>query len=350
MNQLAMLCKERNNRFQPKKSTLSQPVKTWSEKDVFNGKIIDAFVIILRTRGCSWMHQSGCSMCGYFTDSAWQSVPNNDLLSQFNHALQHYKDQSVVKIFNSGSFLDDTEVSSTVQNQIIETLSQHPVNKISVESRPMYVTKEKLTCLHKHLGSSVLEIGIGLETSSDLIRKQAINKGFNLNSYKKAAQIIHDLEMFLKTYVLVKPPFLTEKEAIADCIQTIHDIADITDLISLNPTNVQRFTLVEYLWKRQQYRPPWLWSVIEILTHGLKTYPSIRFQCDIAGGGKPRGAHNCPHCDQDILKQIRNVSLTQSLDDFSDVECSCKDLWYDQLALEPLSFGSLHDVQRWKPI
>lgn len=350
MNELARLCRERNRRFQPKKTNLSKPVKNWSEKDVFNKKIIDAFVIILRTRGCSWMHQSGCSMCGYFTDSAWKTVSNEDLLTQFNEALQHYNDQPVVKIFTSGSFLDDAEVPSTVQNKIIESLSQHQIKKISVESRPTYVTKENLNRLQQHLSKSKLEIGIGLETSSDLIRKQSINKGFNFSSYKKAARIIHESEMLLKTYVLIKPPFLTEKEAITDSIQTINDIAELTDLISLNPTNVQRFTLVEYLWKRHQYRPPWLWSIIEIIKQGISTYPDIRFQCDIVGGGKPRGAHNCKQCDHDIINQIRTISLSQSLNDFTDKECSCKDLWYDQLDLEPLSFGSVQDVQRWKLI
>jgi radical SAM enzyme (TIGR01210 family) len=350
MNELADLCKQRNRRFQPKKTSLTKPVKTWSEKDLLDGNIIDAFVIILRTSGCSWLKRSGCSMCGYFTDSAWTEVSDESLLLQVEQALQHYKNQPVIKIFNSGSFLDDAEISSSAQRKIIERLSIYPLKKISVESRPRFITKEKLTFLQESFPMGLLEIGVGLETSSDLIRTQAINKGFTFASYEKAAQIIHDQHMKLKTYVLIKPPFLTEQEAILDGIRTIHDIATLTDVISLNPTNIQRFTLVEYLWNRGQYRPPWLWSIKEILTYGLTTYPKIRYQCDIVGGGKPRGAHNCPHCNRDILTEIRNISLSQNLNDFKEIECSCKDLWHDQCTLEPLSFGSMPDIQRCEPL
>ena len=97
------------------------------------------------------------------------------------------------------------------------------------------------------------------------MREKAINKGFTFNDYKKAATLLKKHQMNVKTYVLMKPPFLTEKESLNDCIQTTKDIAPYTDLISLNPTNVQRHTVVEYLWKRNQYRPPWLWSIVEYL-------------------------------------------------------------------------------------
>lgn len=349
MNQLASFCKDIKQSFHPKKRNRCRPVSCWSEKDVLNGKIIDAFVIILYTPGCSWALHSGCSMCGYFNDSAWQTVTEAELLNQVQTAMDQYNNEPLVKIFTSGSFLDDSELSKTVQYEIINRLSVH-TKKISVESRPSYVTEQKLDAIQNHLHSGTFEVGIGLETANEYIRKHCINKGFSYTDYQTAAERLKNHDFSLKTYVLVKPPFLTEQEAINDSIQTIVTVAELTDIISLNPTNVQRHTLVEYLWKRQQYRPAWLWSVIEILKTSKKNHPDLRLQCDVAGGGKPRGAHNCKQCDHDFLNAIKDFSLTQRIKDLSALECQCKPQWLDQLELEPLSFGAIIDTQRWKHI
>ena len=83
MKELIQLCKLFKKDFTPKISDPTKPVRCWSEKDVLEGKIVDTFVIILRTRGCSWSLNSGCTMCGYFNDSIWEKVPDKYLLKQF---------------------------------------------------------------------------------------------------------------------------------------------------------------------------------------------------------------------------------------------------------------------------
>jgi len=59
----------------------------------------------------------------------------------------------------------------------------------------------------------------------------------------------------------------------------VKKINGLTQTISLNPTNVQRNTAVEYLWKRKQYRPAWLWSMVEILKES-KTLTNAVVKCD----------------------------------------------------------------------
>jgi len=72
MNELNQFCKTLKKGFTPKIQDQTKPVRCWTEKDVHNNKITDAFVMIFRTRGCSWALHSGCSMCGYFNDSMWK--------------------------------------------------------------------------------------------------------------------------------------------------------------------------------------------------------------------------------------------------------------------------------------
>ena len=121
----------------------------------------------------------------------------------------------------------------------------------------------------------------------------------------------------------------------------MRDIHHITDTISFNPVAVHRRTFVEYLWRNKRYRPPWLWSIIEILVRSKEIVGDMRLQCDIVGGGKSRGAHNCFKCDTKILDAITTFSLYQDTNIFEKLSCSCKELWIEHLELEPLTFGSL---------
>jgi len=343
MNELAKFCKQLKQDFKPKIQNPKKPVSFWSEKDVIDGKITDAFVIIFRTQGCSWALKSGCSMCGYFNDSMWEKVSDEDLITQFKTAMNKYSDQKFVKIFTSGSFLDDKEIYPKVRNDILDKLSES-TKKISVESRPEYITDKSLSEIKKTIVSEMFEIGIGLETANDSIRNDYLNKGFSFDDYKKAASILKKHKMNLKTYVLIKPPYLTEKESIDDAIKTVDKIKKITDTISFNPTNVQRKTFVNYLWQRKKYRPAWLFSVVEILKESKKIAPDVFIKCDIAGGGSIRGAHNCKNCDRNYLNAVSEFSLTQDTKVFEGLDCDCKERWLDQLDIEGLSFGSIVDI------
>ena len=346
MNEIATFCYSFKKDFTPRVQDARQPVRCWSEKDVLNGKVVDVYVIILRTRGCSWAITSGCTMCGYFNDSMFTAVSEEDLRSQFEKAMQNYKGEKIVKLFTSGSFLDPHEIPVPVRHEILSTLTEQ-VEKITVESRPEYISEKSLVDIQKIVSPKEFEIGIGLETSNDLVREKAINKGFTFHDYKKAATLLKKHQTNVKTYVLMKPPFLTEKESLDDCIRTTKDIAPYTDLVSLNPTNVQRHTVVEYLWKRNQYRPPWLWSIVEFLQQS-KNITDAFVKCDVVSGGSMRGAHNCGICDRKVLNAIENFSLSQKQDALNNLTCDCKEKWFDQLDLENLSFGSLVDFSRWK--
>lgn len=345
MNELAEICRTLKRDFSPKIKDTTKPVRYWSEQDVLDEKVVDAFVIILRTRGCSWALNSGCTMCGYFNDSIWGNVSEDDLYTQFDKVVNHYNGEKVVKIFTSGSFLDEKEVKPTVRKKILQRLAE-TADKISVESRPEYISNEKLKRMKSVLSSTTLEISIGLETWNDNVRSHAINKGFTFNDYKNAVELVKKTNCKLKTYVLIKPPFLTEKESLEDCLTTIDKIKEYTDTISFNPTNVQRRTLVEYLWKRRQYRPAWLWTIIEILKASKQKAPLVNSKCDIVGGGTHRGAHNCGKCDQSFIESIKIFSISQKMSVFNDLQCSCKETWLDHLDIEHLGFGSLTDISR----
>jgi len=96
-------------------------ISTWSEKDLLDGKVVDAWVIIFRTRGCYWAHASGCSMCGYVNDTAVE-VSEADIAHQLASVLPRHQGQPLVKVYTSGNFFDDHELAPESRRSILEQL------------------------------------------------------------------------------------------------------------------------------------------------------------------------------------------------------------------------------------
>ena len=91
-------------------------------------------------------------MCGYIQDSTIEEIDPIHIINQFDYAFQKKskeisadKDDFILKIFNSGSFFDDDEISADVREQIYKRIAEVPkIKEIVVESRVDYITRKKL--------------------------------------------------------------------------------------------------------------------------------------------------------------------------------------------------------------
>src|SRR2546428_2897730 len=140
----------------------------------------------------------------------------------------------------------------------------------------------------------------------------------------RAATVAREAGATVKTYLLIKRPFLTEREAIEDAVRPGHDADPHSDTVSFNRVNDQSRTIVDRLVRRGEYRPPWLWSVVEVLerTRDLKAH----VKSHPTAGGLVRGAHNCGTCDRRVVNAIEEFSLGLRAD-FGDLSCACQDVW-----------------------
>ncbi len=311
----------------PKDFDETGPIAIWTEKDVSNGKIVDAFILILRTSGCYWALHSGCTMCGYINDARMEPVKPQNLGIQTEKALRRYGGEKVVKIFTSGSFLDPNEIPLDMQVEILKSFED--AERLIIESLPEFITEKRL----EEIRQDNMEIAMGLESASDDILEKNINKSFRTKDYIRAAEVLKKLRIPLKTYILLKPPFMTEREAIEDAVNSIFFASEYSSEISINPVNVQGFTLVHYLWRRGEYRTPWLWSLVEVLKKTKPHIGEVRLVSWPTAGGTVRGAHNCGKCDKNVLKAVEHFSLTQDVSAFDGLKCTCLGIWRDSLEI-----------------
>jgi radical SAM enzyme (TIGR01210 family) len=315
-----------------------RPTAVWMGKDLLDEKHIPALTIIFQTSGCRW---SNCTMCGYIYDSARAPPSHDDLMKQFEHAMLRCRDEEfMVKIFTSGSFFDDSEIGPGTRKMMLTRLNEDArVKKVIAETRPEYVTDEKLTEAKAALGKK-FEVAIGLETTNDPIRKDCINKGFSFSDFTRASQVAKKHDVTVKAYLMQKPPFLSEGIAMKDMILSIHEAAPYAQTISMNLCNVQKGTLVDEMFERGDYRPPWLWSAVEALKIAKELSPETIIMSDPVAAGSMRGPHNCGKCDSDVAEAIRVFSVTQDTAVFKNLDCDCKELWKKVIELEDFTFGA----------
>lgn len=312
------------------------PVAMWSEQDVVDGRKVDAFVLIMRTTGCWWSWQKGCLMCGYNTASS-RTVTPDDLMEQLGRALQRYKGEKMVKVYTSGSFLDEREVPPEVRGAVFKGFG--PAERVLFESRAEFVTPQRLEGLDPRSA-----VAIGLETANEEVLRKCVRKGFTVEDYRRAAEALNAAGIPLRTYLLLKPPFLTERAAVEDAVASIALSAPYSESVSINPVNVQKGTVVESLWRRGDYRPPWLWSLVEVLRRG-REIAECRVLSSPSGGGTPRGVHNCDGCDRKVLEAVQRFSFDQDLKELDGLECGCRDEWAALMDVQG-TMGTTVDVAR----
>ncbi len=317
------------------KRSPSQLEAVWKESDMSGGRKVDAMVMIMRTNGCCWVKSGGCTMCGY-REASLGGVTEEDLLKQLEQALSRYKDEPFVKIYTSGSFLDDNEVPPSVRARIFEAFSG--CERILFESRPEFITEESLRDVPK-----TVTVALGLESSNPEVLERSVHKGFTPSDIERVGRLLKSQGYGVRTYLLLKPPFMTESAAIEDAVRSARFAAPFSDEISVNPLNVQRGTYVERLWKKGDFRSPWIWSLIEVFRQLSGTVDS-RLMSSPSGGGASRGVHNCGECDQRALDAIEKFSYSQDVGDL-DVSCACRDRWRAYMESEVI-LGTPADLDR----
>ncbi len=307
----------------------TEPTRVWLDEDNTPDGVRRSLTIILNTGGCRWARAGGCTMCGYVAESVeGGSVGHDNLMTQIERCLEHEAENAdepaaLIKIYTSGSFLDEREVPAETRNGIAAEFADR--ERIVVESLPDFVDREKLAEFTER--GLETDVAIGLETATDRVRHDAVNKYFDFSEFEAACAEARAADAGVKAYLLMKPPFLAEPDAVADMKRSIRRCAavDGCHTVSMNPCNVQRHTMVEELYHDGGYRPPWLWSICDALESTVDVDALV--VSDPVGHGSDRGPHNCGECDDLVQRAIKDFDLRQDPSVFEEVSCDCETTW-----------------------
>lgn len=222
--------------------------------------------IILQGNGCSVPLCTMCPMPNEGLNPKHTQIEAIDYIEQIDHAFSSNPHCEMVCIYNDGSFFSPKELPESARRQIYQIVSNYGCKYLIIESLPNFITQELLEESSQLLNGVKLIIGIGLHSISDEVRELCINCRFTLKSFYIAFTLMKEYGVNCKTYVMIKPPFLAEKEAIYDAAFSAiwlrkKGIEDVT----LCPTRVVPGTLVQDMHNRGLYKPPMLTSIIKCL-------------------------------------------------------------------------------------
>ena len=325
----------------------SKPVTVYkTPENLPDGTPCTAATVILRSKGCAWWWKSGCTFCGYFNDVR-DDVSAEDMFSQWEFAKKttnQFEDCGMVKVYTSGTFFEDRENPPEWQDLVLRETAQMGLHLV-VEAQAQMCTPEKISWVaERHPGCTV---AIGLEAYDDKVLRFHVNKGFTTKQWHSAVQMLRDNNLRVKTYLLFKPPFMSEGDALLHTTSWLNKVAPYSDEVSVNPMNIQKNTIVDRLFRNKEYRPPWLWSLVEMImsSHEHLGDDSCRIIVHPTAGGKIRGAHNCGECDRDVVAAIERYSVSGDTEEFKHLECSCKSHWKAEIENDnsfpmPLGFGT----------
>jgi radical SAM enzyme (TIGR01210 family) len=291
-----------------------------------NGTILGRKKVILMSGGCS---VPTCTMCPFTNENNYGAERTYEtLLEQVGTVLVRRDNEpaySVLALYNDGSFFAPREVSEEIQLAIAERVATSGVAHLIVESLPQFITAKSIGPFVERLGSVTLEIGVGLQSSDDLVRETLVNTRITRPIFERAIATMRQYGVVPKVYLMIKPPFLTDGEAITDVVQSVSYVRSLgIDGVTLCPTRLSRNTVAWQLYQNGVYQPPNLWTVVEA-TRRAKESSEVRVACINLRGTDFDSVFpdSCPNCADSIVDAL--ILFGETGDPMNlPVSCSCR--------------------------
>jgi len=169
------------------------------------GEIVPVNTVFLTNRECPWR----CVMCDLWKNTLTETVPVGAIPAQIDYALARSPAARHIKLYNAGSFFDPLAIPPADYAPIAERLADF--EHVIVESHPSLVGEN---CLRfRDLLSGRLEVAMGLETVHPAVLPR-LNKAMTLERFASAAQLLGQNGIDLRAFILVKPPYMGDDEAV----------------------------------------------------------------------------------------------------------------------------------------
>lgn len=289
-----------------------------------DGRPIKKVRVFMNSRGCRYAKRKECLHCSFFS-MASESLTAEDMFQSFKREFDKYdfREHPILAVFPPGSFLDDGEIFPEARERILQVIDgEKSIKTVIIETRPEFVTEKKMSDIAQALPGKRVLVSMGLESSNDFVRNKYLNKSFTWKDYTRAANIIKKY-CELRSYVLLKPPFMTEGEAINDAINSIEDAFSIgSESVFLEICNVQKGSPLEALYDIGLYKPASLWSVTDVLSKfegervfvgSVNDYPRTKAE-----------ASNCEQCTDIVKRELVDYNSHLNLEKLKAIDCGCR--------------------------
>jgi archaeosine synthase beta-subunit len=280
------------------------PMRPWSflveEERGASGDVLQTATIFLTNRECPWR----CLMCDLWQNTLTSDTPVGAIPAQINFALQRLPPALQIKLYNSGSFFDRKAIPPQDYPTIAEQVARF--ERVIVECHPALVGED---CLRfRDSLSGRLEVAMGLETVHPEILNR-LNKRMSLSQFQKAADQLQKNDIDLRVFILVKPPFMPQKEALQWTCRALEFAFDCgATAATLIPTRAGNGAMEE-LAASGDFSPPSLATIESAAAFGIALQRGRVFTDLWDVRRKP----TCTYCHEERVVRLHTMNLEQSI-------------------------------------
>ena len=245
-----------------------------------DGTVDDVGTLFLTNRECPFR----CVFCDLWKNTTDERVPVGAIPAQIDFALARLPAARHVKLYNSGNFFDSQAIPPEDFSSIADRV--RGFRTVIVENHPKLCGDACLrfrdllahgaqasggrespeACLRAFsrgtdaprspdfLGTQ-LEIALGLETvHPDVLPR--LNKRMTVDDFDRAVEFLTANDIAVRAFVLLKPPFLAEADAVEWCLRSVeHAIAVGARCVSIIPTRAAN-GIMDALQRDGHFSPP----------------------------------------------------------------------------------------------
>jgi uncharacterized Fe-S cluster-containing MiaB family protein len=325
------------------------------------GTVEDTAVIFLTNRECPFR----CLMCDLWKNTTDRRVPDGAVAGQVEYALARLPPARHVKLYNAGNFFDAQAIPPADWSRIAELVA--PFRTVIVESHPLLIGERclafrdllsqskrsaKMDCVAlrptrapTEYGTQppemdcvalrparaqpdlqpvppglapCLQVAMGLETVHPEVLRR-LNKRMTLADFERAARFLTDHGIAVRSFILLRPPFLSEPEGVHWAKESIRFAFDAgVECCVVIPTREGNGAMEE-LRRLGHFTPPRLESLEAVLDYGI----GLRRGRVFADLWDVARFYHCERCGPARAARMNDINLTQR--PAPPITCPCRD-------------------------
>jgi len=265
------------------------------------GDVVDVATLFLTNNECPFR----CLMCDLWKNTLERNAPPASIPRQIEYALTRLPASQSIKLYNSGNFFDPKAIPPSQYGAIAE-LVRH-FETVVVENHPN-LCGDRCLEFRDAIAPAQLEVALGLETCHSELLK-SLNKGMTLDDFARATKFLATEKIRIRTFILLKPPFLNEEQGVEWAIKSIeYAFEHGVECCSLVPTRTGN-GIMDQLEREGDFAPPTGASIEQVLAAGMQMKGG-RVLMDLWDAEK---FFPCQHCQLERISRLNKMNLMQAI-------------------------------------
>lgn len=225
-----------------------------------SGRVEDVLTVFLTNRECPFR----CLYCDLWKNTLDERLSPGMIPEQIRFAMNECPPAQHIKLYNSGNFFDLNAIPPEDYAEIAVLIADFET--VIVESHPLLIGRRCWEFQEKLRPK--LHVAMGLETVHPEVLSR-LNKRMTLEDFSRATKELLERGISVRTFILLRPPFLSESEGVYWAKRSIDFAFDNgVECCAVIPTRAGN-GIMEQLERDGLFASPTLDSLEEVHEYGL---------------------------------------------------------------------------------